>query len=367
MTSSPSIGIFLGRPDRGARLAAKLRERGFSVVHYNHQGFDGEPYVPVDPRALGAVAHVLLRTDHDVYLTGLSYIPVLSLYVNRALRRKPYVFNETALTWKSFRDRSKGKPFPLLFEHVVHPFLLRRTYAGATRIVCNSHFLAKRVAAHYPAFCGRVTTIYNGIDVDRYANARTTRSSGDRPRAVLLACVTTLDLDQKSRGLDVVLDTFGRVHARRPETRLAIAAKFSDPAYLDRFYRTLADRPWRDSVVVYPNHPRVENLLAGADVFVYATPSGSDSLPRALLEAQAAGVPAAATDTCGCSEAVAHEETGLLAPYDAAALSESVLRLVDGPHLRRGMGEAAHERTKRVFSWDAMADSYARLFETIAR
>ncbi len=183
MTSSPSIGIFLGRPDRGARLAAKLRERGFSVVHYNHQGFDGEPYVPVDARALAAVAHVLLRTDHDVYLTGLSHIPGLSLYLNHALRRKSYVFNETSLNWVSFRDRSKTKPFPLLFEHVVHPFLLRRTYAGAARIVCNSHFLAARMAAHYPTFRGRVTTIYNGIDAERYADARTTRTSGVPPAA----------------------------------------------------------------------------------------------------------------------------------------------------------------------------------------
>src|SRR5262249_36014156 len=280
MTGSPSIGIFLGRPDRGARLAAKLRERGFPVVHYNHRGFDGEPYVPVDARALTAVAHVLLRTDHDVYLTGLSHVPGVSLYLNHALRRKPYVFNETSLNWESFHDRSKRKPFPLLFEHAVHPFLLRRTYAGATRIVCNSHFLAARMAAHYPTFRGRVTTIYNGIDVERYAEARATRTSSVRPRQVVLACVTTLNLDQKSHGLDLVLDAFGRVHARRPETRLAIATKFSDPVYLDRFRRTLEDRPWRDAVTLYQNHPRVEDVLAGADLFVYATPNGSDSLPR---------------------------------------------------------------------------------------
>ncbi len=84
-------------------------------------------------------------------------------------------------------------------------------------------------------------------------------------------------------------------------------------------------------MTLYQNHPRVEDVLAGADLFVYATPNGSDSLPRALLEAQAAGLPAVVTETCGCSEAVAHEETGLLAPYDAAALADSVLRLVDDP------------------------------------
>jgi glycosyltransferase involved in cell wall biosynthesis len=223
------------------------------------------------------------------------------------------------------------------------------------------------MAAHYPTFRGRVTTIYNGIDVERYADARTTRMSGVRPRQVVLACVTTLNLDQKSHGLDLVIDAFGRVHARRPETRLAIATKFSDPVYFDRFRRTLEDRPWRDSVTLYQNHPRVEDVLAGADLFVYATPNGSDSLPRALLEAQAAGLPAVVTETCGCSEAVAHEETGLLAPYDAAALADSLLRLVDDPCLRRDMGGAARERTQRVFSWDAMADGYARLLEAIAR
>jgi glycosyltransferase involved in cell wall biosynthesis len=89
-------------------------------------------------------------------------------------------------------------------------------------------------------------------------------------------------------------------------------------------------------------------------------------LPRALLESQAAGVPAVVTDTCGCSEAVAHQETGLLAPYDAAGLADSLLRLVDDPCSRRDMSEAARERTKRLFSWDAMAERYAQLLEAIA-
>jgi glycosyltransferase involved in cell wall biosynthesis len=110
----------------------------------------------------------------------------------------------------------------------------------------------------------------------------------------------------------------------------------------------------------------VEDVLAGADVFVYATPSESDSLPRALLEAQAAGLPAAATATCGCGEVVVHGETGLLTPYDSSAFAESVLRLVDDPGLRKDMGAAARERIGRVFSWDAMADAYARLFKAVA-
>lgn len=365
MSARPSIGIFLGRPDRSARLAAKLRQRGFPVVHYNHQGFDGEPYVQVDARLPGALTRVL-RTDHDVYLTGLSHVPGLSLYLNRALRGRPYVFNETSLNWESFHDRSKGKPFPRLFEHVVHPFLLRRTFAGAARIVCNSTFLADRMAERYPRFRGRITTIHNGIDVERFRGARARAGTRDR-RDITLACVTTLNLEQKSRGLDLVLDAFGRLHARRPRTRLTIAAKFSDPAHLERFRRELAARPWRDAVVVHENHPRVEELLAAADLFAYATPCGSDSLPRALLEAQAAGLPAVATATCGCAEAVVHEETGLLTPYDPEPFAESLLRVVDDPVLRRDMGEAARQRVEQRFGWDTMADRYARELEAVAR
>ena len=168
----PSIGIFLARPDRTFYMAQKLRQRGFSVVHYNTVGYNGDPYVKISRRNTAALAHLLLRTNHDIYFTSIGFVPVFCLYLNKLLRRKPYVYNATGVKWAMFADRSKGRPFSHFFEHALYPFLLSRTFGGASRIVCNSYFLESTLAQRYPQYQDRLLTIYNGIEFERYSSGR---------------------------------------------------------------------------------------------------------------------------------------------------------------------------------------------------
>src|SRR5262249_49741278 len=73
MTSHrPSIGIFLARPDRAFYMAEKLRQRGFSVVHYNTVGYKEDSYVKISPRHAVALAYLLRRTNHDIYFTSIG-------------------------------------------------------------------------------------------------------------------------------------------------------------------------------------------------------------------------------------------------------------------------------------------------------
>jgi glycosyltransferase involved in cell wall biosynthesis len=96
---------------------------------------------------------------------------------------------------------------------------------------------------------------------------------------------------------------------------------------------------------------------------VYATPSNSnDSLPRALLEAQSAGLAAVTTNTTGCPEIVQDGKTGFVVPYEASLLAEKVLQLLEDTQLRGAMGRAAQEWIQHTFNWDQMADRYAQVF-----
>jgi glycosyltransferase involved in cell wall biosynthesis len=115
------------------------------------------------------------------------------------------------------------------------------------------------------------------------------------------------------------------------------------------------------------NSERVPDLLARADVFVFATaPDSNDSLPRVLLEAQAAGRPCVTTATTGCGEIVDDGTTGYVVPYEAAALAAALDRLLADPERRRRFGEMARRHVAGRFSWDGMADGYAAVFRDIA-
>lgn len=129
--------------------------------------------------------------------------------------------------------------------------------------------------------------------------------------------------------------------------------------------RRLGDRPWSLTVVGDgPARPRIKPLydpartafrgavppeslpqvLAEADLFVW--PAINEAFGMALLEAQAAGLPAVAGAAGGEGGGVAQilrdGETGLLVPPgDAAAFAAAVAALLDDPARRRAMGEAA--------------------------
>jgi glycosyltransferase involved in cell wall biosynthesis len=357
----------MARPDRSFYMARKLRERGFDVAHYNTVGYKDDPYVRVRGGFASASAYLMLRTNHDVYFTSLSFIPSFCLYLNRLLRGKPYVFNSTGVKWEMFRDRSSGKPFSNFFERRFYPFLLDRIFAGASKIVCNSRFLESILAVRYPQYGERLLTIYNGIDFERYASGRRRIIPGINEGDFVLLFVTALNFENKSRGLQLVIEAFDQVRAKRREAKLVVAAKTSNRLYQEWVTDYLKAKPLRDSVILFYNHKNIPDLLASSDIFVYATPHNSnDSLPRALLEAQSAGLPAVTTDTTGCPEIVRDGKTGFVVPYEASAMAERILELIDGPKLRREMGRNAREWILQTFNWDQMADRYADVFIEVA-
>lgn len=359
------VGIFFGRPDRSQALAERLPRRGFRVTVYGDQAMAGR-YVPVTCSLPAALA-CLRTTRHDVYLTALAFVPPLALCLNSLVRGRPYLFNATGVLSAMYRQRSLRWPFPRLAERRLYPLLERCVLSGAAAIVCNSRYLERRLAADHPATREKLTTIYNGIDFQRSATGRPREIDGVPDAAPTLLAVATWEHPAKTEAGRLLIDAMGHIAAKRPDARLVIAAR----ARHSRWARTndayLAGRPWRDAVKVFYNRTDVPDLLASADVFLYATSDASnDSLPRALIEAQAAGLPAVTTSAAGCAEIVEHGVTGFVVEADPAAIAERVLSLLDDAATRRRFGAWGRERVRDIFSWDRMADGYAEALEAVA-
>ena len=93
------------------------------------------------------------------------------------------------------------------------------------------------------------------------------------------------------------------------------------------------------------------DLFAAADLAVW--PAIKESWSMALLEAQAAGLPAVAGNSGGVSGIVEDDVTGLLTPEgDTEAFAAALRRLLD-PGLRRRMGIAASGRAEQHHSLEA--------------
>jgi len=102
-------------------------------------------------------------------------------------------------------------------------------------------------------------------------------------------------------------------------------------------------------------------VLAALDVVV--SPSRSESLSNAILEAMAAGRPVVATRVGGNPELVRDRETGLLVPPEnEGALANALETMLASPDLAREWGESARRIAQANFTLDYARERFEQLY-----
>lgn len=108
----------------------------------------------------------------------------------------------------------------------------------------------------------------------------------------------------------------------------------------------------------------IPGVLAGAHVV--CLPSYREGLPKALIEAAAAGRPIVTTDVPGCREVVKDGVNGFcVPPRDAAALAAAIARLLDDGNLRFRMGAQSRIRAETEFGLDSIIAQTLALYREV--
>ena len=110
----------------------------------------------------------------------------------------------------------------------------------------------------------------------------------------------------------------------------------------------------------------VPRLMAAADLVVL--PSAYEGLPNLVLEAMRFRKPVVATAAPGTTEVVVDGRTGVLVPVaNPQLLARAIRDLVRDPDLSRRLGQAGRDRVDAEFRAQTMVDSFAALYEELAR
>jgi len=111
-------------------------------------------------------------------------------------------------------------------------------------------------------------------------------------------------------------------------------------------------------------HADLPDFLAASDVVVL--PSVREQFGQVLVEGMACGLPAIAADAYGPAEIVDDGRTGwLVPPDDQAALADALVAAVNDPGARRRRGEAARKVAAERYSWPALAERVAALYDAV--
>jgi len=139
----------------------------------------------------------------------------------------------------------------------------------------------------------------------------------------------------------------------------------------DELVRLADDLGVADRVEFVGTGEPVDQFLQGLDIYVQ--PSRNEGMGRALVLAQAHGLPIVATRVCGIPDVVRDEESGILVPSeDPLALAGALRRLLLDPKARARLGNGAQawivetdETGYPRFGLDAMVYRLTDLYEKL--
>lgn len=167
-----------------------------------------------------------------------------------------------------------------------------------------------------------------------------------------------------------VVITTGRIMEQKaPDRFAAIASALSDRADFiwigdgdeDEKHQWIGDAPVQ--VSGWLPHDEVVRRLAAADIFLF--PTRWEGMPIALMEAQAIGLPAVATDIVGNRDVVLDGETGMLRD-DTEALIAAVTRLVVEDDLRHSMRATTVAIQRSRLSDEKLGETSVAIYQELA-
>jgi glycosyltransferase involved in cell wall biosynthesis len=177
------------------------------------------------------------------------------------------------------------------------------------------------------------------------------------PDELLVGCVTNL---QPGKGLPELVAAASELRRGRSNLRFAVIGEGPLRPLLER---SIVDRGLGDVVVLAGGDADARQLYPAFDIAVQV--SESESLPNAVLEAAAAGLPIVATAVGGTVEILDDGRNGVLVPArDVRALVTAVAGLAGDAQRRRRLGDAARARAAD-FDPRALATATLRLYRSL--
>jgi glycosyltransferase involved in cell wall biosynthesis len=168
----------------------------------------------------------------------------------------------------------------------------------------------------------------------------------------------------KDKGVEEFVEAARRIKAVAPDWRfvLAGAAGYDNPSSI----RDDQLQSWQaEGCVEWLGH--VNDIVPlFREAAIVCLPSYREGMPKALLEAAAAGCAVVTTDVTGCREAVEAGVTGDLVPVrNINALEETLLSLMQDESRRRVYGANGQERARALFSIDSVVTQTIKIYKDL--
>lgn len=274
----------------------------------------------------------------------------------------------------SYAGRGNESARLIVTRHVLFPLnrLHRITLSKAARIIAVSQAVAAQLQADRIAATDRISVVLNGIEIDRFENARRNfnreRFRADWGLSAESLLIGTVGELTPLKGHQEFLRAAAEVRKQFSNSHFIIAGTDSSN---DNRNRTALEQMIKklnlsDHVRLVGWVEDLPQLYCAFDVFVSA--SHTESFGLAIAEAMASGTPVVATETEGAREILQAGKAGLLVPVgDVAALSSAITGLLAGNTTRVELVANAKQAVAAQFSAERMVEETEEIYRVAAR
>lgn len=246
--------------------------------------------------------------------------------------------------------------------------LERRAYARADAVIANCEEVRRQLVKEgVPE--GRIITLYNGLNLERFAPAQSIAGEVGRKHEILSA----LKLPKERRFVTIVANlrpvkdhqTFLRAAQRVREAVPDAAFVLAGEGEMADSLRARARELGLEHDVFFTGRcASVAGLLYVTSVCVLS--STSEGFSNSILEYMAASRAVVATDVGGAREAIVEGETGhLVRAGDDESMAAKIIALLKEPERARAMGERGREIVEDRFSCAAQLEHTQNLYERL--
>jgi len=224
---------------------------------------------------------------------------------------------------------------------------------GCSRLIASAEFIKRDLVEVVGAPGSRVDVIGEGVDCTEFhpgIDGSSFRAEFDiRKEAPLFGVIAMI---RGEKGHTCFIKAATQVIETIPEARFAIVGD-GQAAVVNKLRKMVSEHfRNRSCPIIFTGYRKdIPEVMAALDVLV--VPSLHEAQTLVIPQAFATGRPVIASRVGGIPEIVEHERTGLLvSPRDDLGFASAMLRLAESPDLRRRLGSAALDFSRRELSFD---------------
>ena len=307
-----------------------------------------------DMKALMALVKVFRREKPDMVHSMTPKAGLLCMLAAKMAHVPVRVHTFTGLVWST----AKGLKRRIL---MLTDWL---TCACATHVIPEGEGVKADLQRHITRKPMKVLGYGNvkGVDMERFSLRPEIVDAAKSLRSRNLFTFLYVGRIVSDKGVNELVDAFGKLHALNPHCRLVLVGKMEenlDPLKPSTLKKILALKGIR--AVGEKQDDELIAWYAASDCFVL--PSYREGFPNTVLEAGAMGLPSIVTDINGSREIVENGKNGIIIPpKDENALIEAMQQMLDNDSKRDSMASAARpmiaSRFEKSYVQQCLLDFY---------